>query len=444
MNKAVSTPICDFLDGYIKKDPLRLHMPGHKGMSEETRADITEVSGADSLFEANGIIAQSERNASKIFGANTFYSTEGSSLPIRAMLYLTCLYAASQGKAAKILAGRNVHKTFLTAAALLDVEVTYIPSESYLSCRVSEEAAEKALSEGEYTALYVTTPDYLGACIDIAALRKACDRHGVLLLVDNAHGAYLKFMEPSVHPMDCGAHMCCDSAHKTLRVLTGGAYLHISKDSPPILCDNAKRALALFASTSPSYLILQSLDRVNSYLGNGFAKELSDFCKRVRLLKSVLEDKGFVIYGDEELKLTVCPKSYGYRGDELAELLRKANIEVEFSDPDFTVMMLTPDTGEDGLELLKKVFLSIEKREAVTETAPTMCSHLQAMTPKEAIMSPCETVDVREAEGRILGDLCVGCPPAVPLLVLGEIINKEDINTFLYYGIESVKVVITE
>lgn len=441
MNKAVSTPICDFVDSYIKKGPLRLHMPGHKGACNETCADITEVAGADSLFEASGIIAESERNASELFGANTFYSTEGSSLPIRAMLYLVCLYAGSKGKRANILAGRNVHKTFLTAAALLDADVDYIPSESYLSCRITEEAAEKALGEGEYTALYVTTPDYLGALLDVRALRRACDRHGVLLLVDNAHGAYLKFMEPSVHPMDCGAHMCCDSAHKTLRVLTGGAYLHISKDAPSILRDNAKRALALFASTSPSYLILQSLDRVNSYLGDGFAKDISDFCKDVGLLKKALEEKGFVLYGDEKLKLTLCPKSYGYRGDELAELLREANIEVEFSDPDFTVMMFTPDTKKGGLERLKAVLLAIEKREALTEEAPSMCSHMQAVTPRDAVMSPCETVDVRDSEGRVLADLCVGCPPAVPLLVLGEVIKKEDINTFLYYGIESVKVV---
>ncbi len=440
-NKKIPTPISDFIGNYVKRAPLRLHMPGHKGTTGETSADITEVFGADSLFEAEGIIRESERIASDIFEAHTFYSTEGSSLAIRAMLYLSCLYAAECGKTPRILAGRNVHKTFLTATALLDVEVDYIFSESYLSCEVSADSAEQYLLKGEYTALYITSPDYLGSCTDINALRKLCDRYGILLLVDNAHGAYLKFLENSRHPIDCGAHMCCDSAHKTLSVLTGGAYLHIERDAPGILYENAKRALSLFASTSPSYLILRSLDRVNARLGECFKAELSEFCCEVKRLKKVLSDAGYTLYGDEELKLTLCPKYYGYRGDELAELLRNMNIEVEFSDPDFTVMMLTPDTGKKGTSELEKALLSIERREYITECAPKMCSHVSAMTPRDAIMSPCETVDVSAAEGRVLADMCVGCPPAVPLLICGEIIEKTDIEAFIYYGIHTVKTV---
>ena len=441
MNKKVSTPISDFIDGYVKKAPIRLHMPGHKGITDEASGDITEVFGADSLFEADGIIRESENNASDIFGAHTFYSTEGSSLGIRAMLYLSCLYAAECGKTPKILAGRNVHKTFLTAAALLDIKVDYIFSENYLSCRVSAESAEKYLSKGGYTALYVTSPDYLGACCDIGALRKVCDRHGVLLLVDNAHGAYLKFLEKSRHPMDCGAHMCCDSAHKTLSVLTGGAYLHIEKKAPSVLSDNAKRALSLFASTSPSYLILRSLDRVNTRLAESFTEELSEFCPKLDRLKKALSDAGYTLYGDEELKLTLCPKDYGYRGDELADLLRDMNVEVEFSDRDFTVMMLTPDTGKKGIAELEKALLSIERRAPLLECAPKMRAHVSAMTPREAIMSPCETIAVEKSAGRVLADMCVGCPPAVPLLVCGEVIEKDDIDAFLYYGINTVKVV---
>ncbi len=416
-------------------------MPGHKGKTEETSFDITEVSGADSLFEANGIIRESEETASEIFGANTFYSTEGSSLAIRAMLYLACLYAAECGKRPRILAARNIHKTFLTAAALLDAEVDYIPSESYLTCKVSLETAEKYLTKGEYTALYVTSPDYLGACTEIRTLRDLCDRYGVLLLVDNAHGAYLKFLNESKHPMDCGAHMCCDSAHKTLNVLTGGAYLHIENNAPSILTKNAKRALALFASTSPSYLILRSLDRVNAYLAGDFPSDLETVCAEISGLKKRLAERGYELYGDEPMKLTVCPKSYGYTGEELADLLRGMSVEVEFSDPDFTVMMPTPATGKEGLSQLEKVLLSIQRRKPVAETAPKMRAHNKAMSPRAAIMSPCETVDVKDAVGRVLADMCVGCPPAVPLLVCGETIEENDVDAFVYYGIYSVKVV---
>ena len=108
----MDTPICDFVRRYTQSNTLRLHMPGHKGISflgMEAR-DITEISGADSLYEADGIIAQSEANASRLFGCKTYYSTEGSSQCIRTMLYLLRIYAVQTGKRPLIAAGRNVHK----------------------------------------------------------------------------------------------------------------------------------------------------------------------------------------------------------------------------------------------------------------------------------------------------------------------------------------------
>jgi len=104
-------------------------------------------------------------------------------------------------------------------------------------------------------------------------------------------------------------------------------------------------------------------------------------------------------------------------------------------------MMLTPDTGKKGIAELEDALLSIERRAALTECAPKMHTHVSAITPREAIMSPYETVEVEKAEGRILADMCVGCPPAVPLLVCGEIIEKADVEAFLYYGINTVKAV---
>ena len=131
----MKTPIYSFLKKYIASDTVRLHMPGHKGTGplgiEEL--DITEVRGADSLFEADGIIKESEKIASEIFGADTFYSPEGSSLSIRAMVYLTALYARAQGKGAKIISARNCHRSFLSALALTGVEVEWLASGSHAS-----------------------------------------------------------------------------------------------------------------------------------------------------------------------------------------------------------------------------------------------------------------------------------------------------------------------
>ena len=126
----MKTPICDFVREYNNSGASRLHMPGHKGKGRLgfEDMDITEIVGADSLYEASGIIRESEQNASKLFGCETFYSTEGSSQCIRAMVYLVSLLAASKGERPVILAARNCHKSFISAAALLDVDVEWIES----------------------------------------------------------------------------------------------------------------------------------------------------------------------------------------------------------------------------------------------------------------------------------------------------------------------------
>ncbi|MGN1442714.1 MAG: amino acid decarboxylase, partial [Acutalibacteraceae bacterium] len=373
----MNTPICDFVERYCKQDSLRLHMPGHKGKSflGFEKYDITEIDGADSLYHADGIIRESEKNAVSLFGTKaTFYSCEGSSLCIRAMVYLAVRLAKQNGKEPLILAGRNAHKTFLTAAALLNVKVYWLyprKNETYLSGKIEKSTVEAAVKKYKPTAVYLTTPDYLGGLCDVAGISQVCKSNDVTLLVDNAHGAYLKFLERSVHPIDLGADMCCDSAHKTLPVLTGGAYLHVSQSAPKLFSDEAKNALALFGSTSPSYLILQSLDKANGYLADGYRKRLNELIKEAESLKAELS-KDFEFVGDEPLKITVKPKQYGYTGEEFAKELSARNIVCEFYDPDFAVLMLTPETGSDGLKRLKEAFSDIPKKERIGTEPPTI------------------------------------------------------------------------
>ena len=132
------TPICDFVREYAESGTTRLHMPGHKGIGEIERFDLTEIKGADSLYEADGIIAKSEAYASEIFGADTFYSAEGSSHAIRAMLHLAYLWAMDVGRAPLILAARNAHRVFISAAAMLGIEVEWLPGgDSYVSSRIN-------------------------------------------------------------------------------------------------------------------------------------------------------------------------------------------------------------------------------------------------------------------------------------------------------------------
>ena len=431
----MDAPICDFVRKYAESEAIRLHMPGHKGKNQlgVESLDITEIDGADSLYEASGIIQSSEENASRLFGCPTFYSTEGSSQCIRAMLYLAMLHAKEQGKRPIIAAGRNAHKTFLTGAALLDLDVRWMyPKDggSYLSCNLTPEAVEAVLEQEQPAAVYLTSPDYLGNVADIAAIAEICHRHGALLLVDNAHGAYLRFLEQSRHPMDLGADLCCDSAHKTLPVLTGGAYLHCA----PEFRDWAKNALALFGSTSPSYLILQSLDGANPYLAS-LADRLKGVIPQVEAVKEKLTEKGYILYGQEPLKITISPKPYGYTGQKLAEKLLNHHIVSEFSDPDFLVLMLTPENSPRELEALAEALLSISPKTPILEQPPRFRPGRRVCSPREAMLSPMETLPVALCEGRVLAAATVGCPPAVPIVVSGERIDAHAVACFRYYGI---------
>lgn len=446
----MSTPICNFVRRYAAENALRLHMPGHKGIGPigVESLDITEIEGADSLYEANGIIRESEENASALFGCPTFYSAEGSSLCIRAMLYLAALHAKTQSRRPLIFAGRNAHKTFLSAAALLDLDVVWLRPDtqaSYLSCMVNASTLEHALCNAKElpAAVYLTSPDYLGNTADIRAIAEVCHRYDVLLLVDNAHGAYLRFLPQSLHPIDLGADVCCDSAHKTLPVLTGGAYLHLSHSAPAVFVLQAKQALALFGSTSPSYLILQSLDAANQYLAEGYAARLATFSKSTDALKERLISHGYSLFGNEPLKLTLCTKLYGYTGQTFAAKLRDHKIVCEFSDPDFVVLMLTPEIGDAGLAKLETVLHAIPRGPVIDEAPPTLELPMQVLPIREAMFSVSQTVPAKESAGRILAAATVGCPPAVPIVVCGERINESALRCFDYYGVDTCTVIKT-
>ena len=508
----MNTPIYDFVKAYNDLRPARFHMPGHKGRGPLgcEDLDLTEIPGADSLYEAAGIIAESEANASKLFGCPTFYSTEGSSHCIRAMLLLASHVAPaicrqSDQNAASwpadcrryrgflVLAARNVHSAFLTAAALLDLDVVWLPvggAGSYLSAHPTPEVLDAALAETGAGAVYLTCPDYLGELPDLRPLAAVCHAHGALLLVDNAHGAYLRFLTPSRHPMDLGADLCCDSAHKTLPVLTGGAYLHVSQalagvaiGRPPEAAgtemqnakckmqnDFVRDALALFGSTSPSYLILQSLDLANPWLET-LPEKLADFLPKVEALKARLRAAGWTLTGDEPLKLTLRMSGSGVHGENgffaslrmtettpgsaLAAALEQEGVFCEFADPEHVVFLLSPNNTDEELERLEAALNAVgsdpliapviaggndaaatRRQEASRDASLRFCSLRGAM------LAPAVRVPAGESLGRVLARPGVSCPPAVPILMPGEIIDEDALAAFEKYGIGEVSVLL--
>jgi arginine/lysine/ornithine decarboxylase len=328
---------------------------------------------------------------------------------------------------------------------MLDIDVDWLyPKKalSYLSCNLTAEDLEEYLKnvQEKPTAVYLTSPDYLGFIADIYDIAKVCHKYDVLLAVDNAHGAYLKFLPESMHPIDLGADICCDSAHKTLPVLTGGAYLHLSEKMQKVVGAQAKNALMLFGSTSPSYLILQSLDAANPYMAD-YPERLVKLLPEIEKLKSRLCGQGYSLYGNEPLKLTICAKGYGYKGNQLAEILRQNKIEVEFADPDYIVLMLSAEADKESLMRLEKVFCQIPVCTPIVDESPAFSQGKKIMSVREALLSDSEKLPVNECLGRILAVPTVGCPPAVPILVCGEQIDEHAISCFRYYGIDNCFVV---
>ena len=437
----MKTPIDDFVRAYAASGTVRYHMPGHKGCGAHGEAyDITEIEGADVLDEARGIIAGSEANASSLFGTEkTVYSCGGSSQCVRAMVYL----AVTSGRGRKVLAARNAHRSFVDACALCDAEIVWMmpeAGEGLCSCRVSPERLEAALGKDDFCAVYLTSPDYLGATQDIGALSAVCRRHRVPLLCDNAHGAYLRFLPRDLHPASRGAALCCDSAHKTLPVLTGGAYLHCAAGDAFGFAGRMKGAMALFGTTSPSWLILASLDRCNACLAGDYPARLARTVRRIEAVKNALFEAGWRLLPSDPLRITLCAAS-GEDGCALASRLRREGAECEYASPEHLVLMLSPHNRAEEIAALPAL-LGPAKGEPEARIPFAMPEPERAMTPREAVFSAWEEAAAEDAVGRVCALPRTPCPPGVPVVCAGEIISREAVKIMRAYGIETVRVAV--
>ena len=233
--------------------------------------------------------------------------------------------------------------------------------------------------------------------------------------------------------------MCADSAHKTLPVLTGGAYLHIAEGEENAFPD-VKDVLSLFSSTSPSYLTLASLDLANRTLADGYDKRLARISSRIQETKARLKDAGFTVLPSEPLKITVEDGNVV----ALAEKTRKAGIEHELCDESHLVFMASAENDPHDFELLEEALLPLGSLAAPPSPPPKPRLGVPAMSIREALFANKERVCVQDAVGRVYAEIAASCPPAVPIAVCGERIDEETVKAFLYYDIQEVSVVKAE
>jgi arginine/lysine/ornithine decarboxylase len=345
----IKTPICDFVSEYVGKNASRFHMPGAKGKTDESfisrlnAYDITEIEGADYLYEPRGIIKESEEIAAKVYGVpHTFYSTEGSSLCIKTMLSLSC----KAGE--KVIATTNAHRAFSDGCKLLGLTPVWIEDIKSLS---------KALrGYPDAAAVFLTTPDYLGEMIDIKRIGELVrENHGRTLLIDSAHGAYLFFTNEQYAE---GADIICTSAHKTLPVLTGGACMHVMNER---FAANAAEKMKPFASTSPSYLTLQSLDMCNRMVSSDLYKEkLAAVIRKTAAIKT-----RYNIDTKEPLK--ICFKTEG----NAAAVFEKYKIVPEVISENLIVLMISPANSDSDFEALENALSELKIMPADKKQKPT-------------------------------------------------------------------------
>ena len=429
-----------FLEQNQENGPARFYMPGHKGKYPlESGYDITEITGADSLYHANGVIRETERRFERLYGsAATVLSAGGTTLCIQGML------AAAQRKyrLRRILAARNAHVTFVNACALLDLEPVWIYPRPYdqfgVSGSVTPEQLEEALNRENVDAVYVTSPDYFGMLSDIRGLSEVCKRHGLPLLVDNAHGAHLKFLPEDCHPLSLGAALCCDGAHKTLPVLTGGALLHAADG---FTAEELKAAMALFGSTSPSYLIMQSLDACAGYLEQNARTEFAALTKRLDFLREKAEKNGFFVFASEPARLSLAGAPKGYDGD-LAAFLREHRVECDYAAAEAAVLMPTPFNTDEEFRLLEKAVDAFKLDISYCPEQIGIPSQPErVLSPREAVFSFSTELPVDEIFGRIAAETKIICPPGVAVVVAGERIGFQTQKLLKKSGILTLKVV---
>ena len=315
-----------FLETYSHS---RFHMPGHNGWANPF--DITEIDGAGDLYSTAGLIAESEQAYSRFSenGAYTIYSAGGSTLCIQTMIALL----KSKG-VTSIAAYNDYHVALKNACDLLEVKLLETPNEI----------------PPHTEALWVTSPTYLGDIKDIENIAEQCRKNGTLLAVDNAHGAHLF----TNHPMLLGADICNDSAHKTLPCLTGGAFLHIKESFASK--QEAKEAMFRFGSTSPSYLILASLEQSAEYLNTKAEADFKKLAKTYKELDELAAKNGFEQQPKNNDVTKFILHKNGKSGADIATALRSHKIEPELVGEQFVLLMLSPFNKKKDYKKLKSFF----------------------------------------------------------------------------------------
>ncbi len=408
----------------------RFFVPGHKG--KLFSHDATELDCTDDLYSSCGTIRNLESAVSEFYGSGfSCFSTTGNTLCIQSILRMAFLYGDL------VVVPRNVHKSVVYAMALLNIRPLWVDVCPNRNAQV-DEIIKKIASNPGAKGVFLTSPDYFGRMVDISSIRKSCE---LPILVDNAHGSHLIFF--GMHPLDFGADFSADSAHKTLPVLTGGAWFHVGKKCAKkygFEFEDLKQSEEVFASTSPSFLILESLENCTYWMKCNGKKEFNALRDRVLKLK-----KKFPEFFDENVddptRICINTNKIGYSRDEFIKHMLEFKIKHEFSTDSRAVLIPSPFNSQEDWERLESCFNNISPKKKIETVYEKSEKHEVKMSLHEAINSKTERIAVSKCMGRICAQVIFKCPPGVAHIVPGEVINPQDIKLVKDLGIKTLNVV---
>ncbi|MGI6234522.1 MAG: aminotransferase class I/II-fold pyridoxal phosphate-dependent enzyme [Christensenellales bacterium] len=435
---------------------LPMHMPGHKRNTAlapylktlAAQLDITEIKGFDHLHAAEGILYEAMAQAAEVFGAkHTFFLVNGSTVGI-----LSAIRAVT-APGDSVIMSRNCHKSVYNALMLNNLRPCFIYPQTNMDYQIaaslSVEAIEQAIAQHvQARVLIITCPTYEGVMSDLPAIIRLAHRHGLSVIVDEAHGSHLGFSPyfPS-NAVSAGADIVIQSLHKTLPSLTQTALAHVRTDA---LAHEMQRQLAIFETTSPSFLLLASIDSCvrlirdhkkemfehwhlaleafhQKALGLSHLRVLGYGAERGRDLENV--------FGLEPSKLYVSTLGCDIDGYELAERLRNEHaIEPEMITPQGVLGMTGMGDTVQTLERFGDALIEIDSSLAATKfkKTPLMAPHVYSKVPiATAERAPFVVLPIEETEGYVMAETIVVYPPGIPVVVPGEVMNREAIDYLL-------------
>ena len=459
MNKLdqTQTPLFDALKEYVNRDTLPFHVPGHKkgiGMDTEFKSfigenpfkiDVTVFKLVDSLHHPTGPIKKAQELAADAYGADaSFFSIHGTSGAIQAMV----LSVVSDGD--KIIVPRNVHKS-VTAGIILSGAIPVFMQPELdknlgIAHGVTPETVERTLQENpDAKAVLIINPTYYGVATDIKKIADIVHSYDIPLIVDEAHGPHLAFSNKlPMSALEAGADICAQSTHKIIGSLTQASLLHVK--SKYIKPERVQQILNLLQTTSPSYILMASLDCARRQIaleGKELLAKTIDLCEYTR--NEINKIPGFHSFGSEILgipgsyafdptKLTISCRGLGITGYELDTILAdKYHIQMELSD--FYNVLAVGSFGDtkEGMERLLSALREISKeyygkRPATPDFLDIPNIPEKALNPRDAFNANKINHPLKDSAGKISGEFLLAYPPGIPLLCPGEIITQEIID----------------